>query len=256
MRSSIGIKLALVGLGLATLLAGCGGNNPAAKSTDDGRALQLGNGATSQNGQQDQNLVPQILSEVAAARPRVNTISTSLVGYFVDEKTGKSGSNKVKYCWQRPNKTSVSILESSTPETVGTKLVWTGGSKMAVHTKFIGFWLDTDVEIHDSRATDQRGFFIDETSVDRMMDTFLEPTNQTRILGIGPWQSYQVVAQMEIRSSKSLRNISREVFYIDGQRKLPVAREMYDRSDKLVFRLQFNDLQINQTLPANTFTLK
>lgn len=239
----------------ASVIAGCG-EAPgtvvdSGKKVKDLRISQSNQGMTQQN---QQAFLQQLFSEVAAVRAQTNNIRCDLTGYFVNEKDGKQGSNLAKFAWEKPNKTSIQMIQSSDPKTVGTKIVWTGGKQMAVHTKFIGFWVNASIDVRDPRAVDQRGFFLDETGITPLMDTLLDPRNQTQVMGTGNLNGVPV-AQLGIVSPRSLRGISREIYVIDGQRKVPIIREMYDRSNKLVVRLRMDNMVLNSSMPSNTFKL-
>lgn len=203
----------------------------------------------------DAHLVSQLVSDVNTVRANTRTLKFDLTGYYLEEKTGRPASNLVQFSYERPNKTAVKILQSSDGKTVGTKLVWTGGKQMAVKTKFLGFWLKTSVDIHDPRAKDQRGFFIDETGIAQTLDTLTDPRNQTKLLGTGNLGGIPV-AQLEVVSPRSLRGIRREVFVVDGQRKIPIIREMYDQQNRMVFRIRMDNLVMNPILPPAAFQLE
>lgn len=240
----------------ASVMAGCG--EAPGTVVDDGKNMkdlrlnQNNQGVPQQN---QQALIQQIMQGVTATRAQVNSIRCDLTGYFVNEKDGKSGSNLAKFAFEKPNKTSVQMIQSSDPKTVGTKIVWTGGKQMAVKTKFIGFWVKASIDVRDPRAVDQRGFFLDETGINPLMDTLLDPRNQTQVVGTGNLNGVPV-AQLSVVSPRSLRGISREVFVIDGQRMVPIVREMYDKSNKLVFRIRMDNMVLNSSLPSSTFQLE
>ncbi len=240
----------------ASLIAGCG--EAPGTVVDDGKNmkdLRLNQNNQQVSQQNQQALIQQIMQGVTATRARVNNIRCDLTGYFVNEKTGQQGSNQAKFAFEKPNKTSIYMVQSSDPKTVGTKLVWTGGKDLAVKTKFIGFWVKTNIDVHDPRATDQRGFFLDETGINPLMDTLLDPRNQVTVMGTGQLNGVPV-AQLSIVSPRSLRGIAREVYVIDGQKMVPIVREMYDKSDKLVVRLRMDNMVLNSTMPSSTFQLE
>ncbi len=251
-------SIAWQGLLLAVLmLSGCGVEP--GTMVDDGKRpkdLQLSRsplGATP--APNDVQLVNQLLSDVNTVRSTTRSLKFDLTGYFIDEKTAKPGSNFAEFSFERPNKTSISIKQCSDGKMVGTKLVWTGGKQMAVKTKFLGFWVKTSVDVHDDRARDQRGFFIDETGITPTLDTLTDPRNQVKLLGVGNLSDIPV-AQLEVVSPRSLRGIKREVFFVDGQRKIPIIREMYDQQNRLVFRIRMDRVIMNPTLPPTAFQLE
>lgn len=254
-RASKSLLTLLIAALSASVITGCG--EAPGTIVDDGKNMkdlrlnQNNQGMTQQN---QQAMLQQLLQEVTMVRAQTNNIRCDLTGYFVNEKTGQQGSNLAKFAYEKPNKTSIQMVQSSDPKTVGTKIVWTGGKQMAVHTKFIGFWVNATIDVHDSRATDQRGFFLDETGINPLMDTLLDPRNQTQVLGTGNLNGVPVI-QLGIVSPRSLRGIGREVFVIDGQRRVPIVREMYDKSNKLVVRLRMDNMVMNSTMPSDTFKL-
>ncbi|HEY9854394.1 MAG TPA: hypothetical protein V6D05_01565 [Stenomitos sp.] len=243
---------------LATLLlSGCGVEP--GTTVDDGKRpkdLQLSRaplGATPDPG--DTVLVQRLLSDVDTVRAVTHAMTFTVTGYFLDEKTGQAGSSLADFCYERPEKTSIKIQQSSDGKTVGTKLVWMGGKQLAVKTKFLGFWVKTSIDVHDPRAKDGRGFFIDETGITQTLDTLTDPRNQVKLLGTG-YLGGVPVAQLEVVSPRSLRGIRREVFYVDGQRKIPLIREMYDQQNRMVFRVRMDHVVLNPALPPTTFQLE
>ena len=238
-----------------SLLAGCGA--PPTMVGTPPTNLQLDNrnaaGSSGQNFNQ-QAFLRQLLNEINATWISNQTISCTLTGNYVSLQDGTAGSNKINYDFEKPNKTSMTILQSSEGGMAGTKIVWTGGQQLAVHTQLMGFWLNTTLGIHDSRCTDQRGYYVDQTSISAMMDTLLDPQNQIRGLRLGTLNGVPV-AQLDIVSPKSLQGISHEVFTIDGDKKVPIAREMYDQSNRLVDSIQMDNVVLNSTLPSNTFSV-
>ena len=194
----------------------------------------------------------QLLANVSQGYAGLRTMAFTIKGFGIDEQTGKSGQNEVQYAFERPNKASCTILNSSDPKTVGTKCVWMGGKQMTVHTKFIGFWVTLPIDVQDSRAKDLRGFFMDETSIPRTMQALLDPRNQTQFLGTQMLDGAEC-AMLGIVSPSSLRGIKREVFAVDTRRFVPVQREMYDASNRVVFRILMTNIRVNPSLPPDTF---
>lgn len=257
------LRLAAVTLTVLGVLTGCGttptGTLKAPKSVKNLQLDQAQNGTngTSTDGQpaDQQAFLKKLMADITLAHTRTDNISFDLKGQFVNLKTGKVGSNRAKLVFQKPTKTAVTILESTESGMAGTKLVWTGGSKLAVHTQLLGFWLNTDVDIHDSRCTDQRGYYIDQTSIAVTMETLLDPRNQVKGVKLGSLNGTPV-AQLDIVSPRSLEGVAREVFTIDGYKKLPIGREMYDQNNRLVYGLTMDNVIVNGKLAANAFTLK
>lgn len=200
-----------------------------------------------------QTFVPKLLNDVRNSYQAANTMKFDLKGDFISVENGQPASNFVRYAFQKPGKIAIHVVESSDSRTVGTKLLWEGGSKMKVHTNFMGgFWVNVDVDIHDPRTTDQRGYFIDENGVPALMAMLADPSNSTEFLGFATLDGV-AVARLGVKSPRSLKGIAREIITIDSVHKLPVMREMYDAKDKMVFRIQLTNIAINTPLPASTF---
>lgn len=237
------------------LLAGCG--EAPGTVVDDGKHikdLQISSPNRGAGVPNQQAFIQQLMQDVQAVRANTRNLKFDLSGYFVSEQSGAPGSSLVHYSFEKPNKTAVTIAESSDPRTVGTKIVWTGGQQMAVKTKFIGFWIKTSIDERDPRAADQRGYFLDQTCVSATLDTLLDPGNQVTFMGFGNLGGTPI-AQLDVVSPRRLKGISHDVFTIDGYRKAPIVREMYDQHNKLVFRIRMDNIQLNTTLPADTFNL-
>lgn len=240
----------------ATLLAGCGADPGV--MVDNGKAqkdLKLNKGlpGNQQGVNNDQAILQSLFSDMRQMRTTLRNVQCDLTGYFVSDK-GSVGSIQTRFCYELPNKTSLHIKQSSEGSTVGTKMVWSGGKQIAVKTKLLGFWLKTSVDVHDSRTADHRGYFIDETGITPMMDTFFDPRNQVTLVGQGNLGAMPII-QVGIVSPRSLRGVAREVFTIDAQRKMPVVREMYDRNNRLVHRIRMDNIIMNASMPSNAFTL-
>lgn|GEM_PF-1227874 len=241
------------------LVAGCGAKPStvvdASKQIKDLKINQPSQGGAGvPTGLNQQAFLQQLMQDITQVRNTTNSLQFDLTGYFIAIDTGQPASNKVHYCFEKPNKTSINILQSTDDRTVGTKLVWLGGSDVQVHTKFIGFWINTSVSERDSRMTDQRGYYLDQTGITPTMDLLLNPQNQVTLGGFGNMNGIPV-CQLDIASPKQLQGISHEVFTIDGNRKVPIMREMYDQNNKLVFRIRMDNVILNGTLPSDTFKL-
>lgn len=234
------------------LLSGCG--EPPGAAVDDGKTLRVVSDPTRSQQPDPQAIIRQALMGVQASYASLRNVTFDLAGYYVNEDSGQPGSNACHYVFEKPTKTAITVTQSTDARTVGTKLVWTGGKQMAAKTKFIGFWVKMSVDVHDPRAKDLRGYFIDDTCVPNIFGTLTDSRNQVKLLGTGNLDGVPV-AQLEVVSPRSLRGIAREVFTIDGQRMLPVMREMYDRNNKLVFRIRLSNISANTSLPSTTFQL-
>lgn len=242
-------RLAVVGVLLA--LAGCGGP----QTTVDKKILQKTAAPSQpQPGFDGAAFTRQVVGEVNQAWSDTRTLSFDMSSYTVT-LDGQPGTNRVHFWFEKPNRNALKVLSSSDSRTVGTKLVWLGGPTLSVRTQFIGFWITADVDLHDSRATDNRGYFVDQTCINNTLATFLEPRNQIAFQGFATLDGGQV-AQFGVVSPRSLKGVSREVFAIEARRKLPIMREMYDVRDRLVYRIHLENAVVNGTLDKDAFKAK
>lgn len=261
MSRNVKAKAFLVTLLLGTtLVAGCGADPGV--MVDNGKSLKdlnVNKGLPGQqqgvNNNNNQATLQALMGDMQRMRSTLRNVQCDLTGYFVSEKDNSVGSMQTRFCYELPNKTSLTIKQASKGDTVGTKLVWSGGQQIAVKTKLLGFWLKTSVDVHDGRTADHRGYFIDETGINPMMDTFFDTRNQVTLIGQGNLGGMPVI-QVGVVSPRSLRGIAREVFTIDAQRKMPVVREMYDRNNRLVHRIRMDNIIMNTTMPSNAFNLE
>lgn len=241
-------------LGIATLVAtGCGA--PPGTVVDDGKRLgnlKLVESPVTKQPVDPQVQIQQIMADIDTLRRTTVNLKCQLTGFFLSIKDNKPGSTLSDFAFEKPNKTSIYITKSSDAGKIGTKVVWMGGEKMAVKTKLLGFWLKVSVDVHDDRARDPRGYFIDETGIGSLLDTLTDKRNKVTLQGSGTLDGVPIV-KVGVVSPRSLKGIARETFVIDTQKKLPVVREMYDQANKLVFRIQLSKVALNTKLPASTF---
>lgn len=245
-------RLLLAVVAAASMLAGCG--DPPGTVVDNGRQLNGLHVNQTPQAPNQQQILGQVEAGIRATYANTQALSCDITGYFVNKDSGAVSSNAARFAFEKPNKTMITVTQSTDGRQVGTKLVWSGGSQLAVHTKFIGFWINTSVDIHDARTTDGRGYFLDQTSLDKIMQTLLDSKNQVKLLGTGNLNGVPV-AQLDLKSPDSFPGISHEVFVIDGQKMVPLSREMYDASNKLVYRMTMANMQLNPSLSSDTFTL-
>jgi hypothetical protein len=246
--------IALLG---ATLLSGCGvdpGVMVDSGKTQKDLRLNKGLPGTQQGASNDQAIIQALFNDMRQTRSTLRNVQCDLTGFFVSDKDGSVGSMQARFCYELPNKTSLLVKQSSDGSTVGTKMVWSGGKQIAVKTKLLGFWLKTSVDVHDGRTADHRGYFIDETGINPMMDTFFDPRNQVSLIGQGTLGNTPII-QIGIVSPRSLKGVAREVFTIDTQRKMPMVREMYNSGNRLVYRIRMDNIIMNATMPSTTFSL-
>ncbi|MNK72847.1 hypothetical protein D3C87_923330 [compost metagenome] len=255
MKKGIGFKSILSLALVASVLAGCGGN-PAGKVVDRGGKLKDLNLNQPQPGantpQQDPNRVIQLMQLVGQAHTRNNSVACDLVAFFRKDN-GSTTSMKTKYRFQKPKQTSMEILEATDGGTVGTKLVWNGGSDVAVKTKLLGFWLKTSLSVTDDRIKDSRGYRINETSLDQLYATLLHPQAKHELLSEGVLKG-RPVAIVRLDSPMKLRGVTHEVFGIFVDTFTPAFRELYG-GETLLMRLQIENARLNPQMEANAFNL-
>ncbi len=254
----------LIVLAIAATTA-CGGPSPTAPDTGkqlknihlvQGTGVQTpGVPAQAANPQQQQQTWAKMVQDITTVRQTTVNLKCELVGYFVSIKDGKTGSTLSDFAWQKPSTTALVVNKSSDGATQGTKIVWAGGAQMKVKTKFLGWWMKTSLDIHNEYAKDQRGYFIDQTGIGPVMDTLLDPRNQVTIQGTGQMDGLPIM-KVALKSPRSLKGVASEVYVLDTNRKIPLVREMYDATNKLVFRIQMNKVVLNAQLPSNTFAIE
>jgi len=253
MKKGIGFKSILSLALVASVLAGCGGN-PAGKVVDRGGKLKdltlTQPGANTP--QQDPNRVIQLMQLVGQAHTRNNSVACDLVAFFRKDN-GSTTSMKTKYRFQKPKQTSMEILEATDGGTVGTKLVWNGGSDVAVKTKLLGFWLKTSLSVTDDRIKDSRGYRINETSLDQLYATLLHPQAKHELLSEGVLKG-RPVAIVRLDSPMKLRGVTHEVFGIFVDTFTPAFRELYG-GETLLMRLQIENARLNPQMESNAFNL-
>lgn len=251
MRKSINF---LSGLALAAVfLTGCGADAPSTLVDRGGRLKDLNlNQPPVTVPQQNAQKVQQLMQLVAQAHSRNSAVSCDLVAFFRTD-AGVTSSMKSRYRFRKPYQTSLEILEASDGGTVGTKLVWNGGSTVSVKTKLLGFWLKTSLGITDSRIADARGYRINETSLDQLFATLLHPQAKHELLSEGMLKGRQV-AILRLDSPMKLRGVTHEVFGIYTDNFVPAFRELYG-GNTLLMRLQIENARLNPTMESNAFTL-
>lgn len=196
--------------------------------------------------------VMQLLSEVARVRDGAsNSLMRTTLSCFKDD--GQVSRAKTIYKFQKPNRVLLNILESTNEKVTGTRLLWTGGSQVQVKTKFVGFWVTVSLDVNDERIRDDRGYSIAQTSIPKTYETLLHPAAQVVFKGEGQVAG-RPVDMLDVVSPASLKPTTREVFGIDRVSRTPVLREMY-RGDKLIYRLQVEQITLNARLTAQDFKL-
>jgi hypothetical protein len=156
------------------------------------------------------------------------------------------------YKYQKPQHNALELLSSSESKVEGTQLVWTGGGKVQVHTKFIGFWLNISLDLQDDRLKDAVGYRIDQTAINKVFDTLLCPQNKVTYLADGNLKGRPMWV-LNVVSPLSLAPATREVFGIEKSSGTPIVREMY-KGDKAYFRMELESNKLNPHFTSADFT--
>lgn len=160
---------------------------------------------------------------------------------------------KSHYKYEKPRHNAVEIVDASEDKAKGTQLIWTGGSDVQVHTKFIGFWLNVTLPLSDDRLKDPVGYRIDQTAIDKVFDTLLCPANRITYKGDG-MMSGRAMTVIDVVSPLSLKPATHEIFGIEKATGVPLMREMY-QGDKLYLHMELVSEVLNPHLTSKDFQL-
>ena len=130
--------------------------------------------------------------------------------YYLDNGSVKHVRSRYKF-QRSPHRNHLEVKASSEDKVVGTKVSWGTSGKAAVRTKFIGFWVTVSLDLHDERLKDQRGNFLDETSIERSLATLLDPGARVTFKAEGNLNGRPMVV-LDVVSPLSLKNVTREVY--------------------------------------------
>ena len=257
MRQPIALMLAVVAL---AGLTACGKANPArpAKVPSSRAPLQgaapLGQvPGAAQPGQADPKLA-QLLAAVDQVRQTsAGADITVKMTYNKDDGSTKHVRSRYKY-QKSPQRNFLEVLASNEEKVVGTKVSWGTNGKADVRTKFIGFWVTVNLDLHDERLKDQRGNFLDETSIDRSFATLLDPRSRVTFKAEGNLNGKPMVV-VDLVSPLSLKNVTREVYGIDLTTNTPIMREMY-KGDKLIWKMVVESAKTNPQLSSKDFVVE
>jgi hypothetical protein len=261
-------RLALLALA-SSVLVGCGQANPArpARALAGGAPVggarpapampvpvgsQMDGMAPAQAGASDPRAAA-VLAGVSQMRQAARGTELRITLTCVQD-SGKSSRARTHYKFRAPNHVMLEVLESSTPKVAGTRVLWKGGSQVTVKTQFVGFWVTVPLSVTDERIRDDRGFSLDQTSIPRTLDTLLHP--QATVVWRGEaQQGGRVMDVLDVVSPLRLAPTTREVFGIDRATRTPILREMY-RGDKVIHRMQVDQVNVNPGFTASDFTLE
>ncbi len=253
------IALLLVAAALAGL-TGCGKDSPTRparkvngqalnraplQGMQPGGAMQPGMG-----GQADPRIAPILAGLQQMRQTGTGADITVKITYNKDDGTTKHVRSRYKY-QKSTSRNFIEVLASNEEKVVGTKVSWKNDGKANVRTKFIGFWVTVTLDLHDDRLRDQRGNFLDETSIDRSLATLLDPGARLTFKGEGNLNGRPMVV-LDVVSPLSLKNVTREIYGIDPTTSQPIMREMY-KGDKLIYKMQLESAKLNPTFKSADF---
>ncbi|HBN08620.1 MAG TPA: hypothetical protein DD435_08220 [Cyanobacteria bacterium UBA8530] len=248
------LKAIAVGIAVA-LLVGCGADAPSMApdaARNSGNLVMIPNNQNAQNPAQASAQDPrQILSGISTQYQRIQSLSSNMTTFCT--ANGKSSSCAVNAYFRKPGSLSVVITSNTDAKAVGTKVVYQGGTQCNVKTKFFGFAVKLNLAVTDSRLGSLRGDTLLDTGIVRMMEILLDPNAKHRILGNALLDGKPVTI-LEVISSRALKGITREIYYIDNQSKIPCVREMYE-GNRMVFKCQFKNVVLNPQVPSSAFIL-
>lgn len=241
----VGLVVALLGTVSLLLATGCGGNAPTIDAGGKLKDLKItpttpASGSVTADPARE---VARLRDQVAQNYARNHSLRANVTVYVKDVRNGSIESAKLDYWFQKPNSVAMLIREHTKSAANGTKMVWMGGSKIAIKTKFIGFWVKTSLDESDDRLKDARGDRISETTVQRMMQALLDPAAQVALLGTGQYKGHPIT-QISLKSKYMLPRVESERIAIDTTNYLPVVREMYEKG-QLTYRMQLEDIKLN-----------
>ncbi|MBM3266166.1 MAG: hypothetical protein FJZ01_00835 [Candidatus Sericytochromatia bacterium] len=230
------------------LATACGSNAPTIDPGGKLKDLKIVAPTTPATGSAQPGADPA--KEVATLRQKMGEVwarNTNLRAdvtlYVKDVNKGAVESAKLDYWFQKPSSTALLIKEHTKTAAAGTKMVWMGGSKVGIKTKFIGFWVKTNLDEQDDRLRDARGDSLSDTAVPKMMQALLDPQAQVALVGRGEYKG-RPIAQISLKSKFMVKGVESERIAIDTGNYLPVVREMYQKG-QLTYRLQLESIKIN-----------
>lgn len=237
--------VALLGAVSLYVAAGCGTNGPTIDGGGKLKDLKIvpTTPATGSVAADPVKEIAKLRDQVSQNYARNNNLRADVTVYIKDVRNGAIESAKLDYWFQKPNSVAMLIKEHTKSAAAGTKMVWMGGAKIAIKTKFIGFWVKTSIDESDDRLKDGRGDRISETTVQRMMQALLDPAAQVGLLGTGQYKG-KPITQLSLKSKFMLPRVESERIAIDTTTYLPVVREMYEKG-QLTYRMQLEDIKLN-----------
>lgn len=232
------------------MLAGCGAEAPTMNANAGKKSRDLIVTPQQPTQQQPTFNTQALLADISQRYQNMQSLQSQVIVY--DAYNGKNTSSKSLSYFQKPNRFSVQVTEHTDSKAVGTKIAYTGGTEAKIKTKFFGFQVKLNLGLSDSRICNLRGDTLNDTGIVRMMSILLDPQAQVKFMSQGTLAGAPI-AILEVVSQRSLRGITREVYCVNLQTRLPVIREMYEGT-RLTYRMQFTNTLLDPQLPANAFT--
>jgi hypothetical protein len=168
---------------------------------------------------------------------------------------GTSGFNTARVFWRRQGTMACTVIAAESERKVGTKLIFDGQRSVTVRTYFFGFIpLTLTLDVDDSRLVDSSKRSLKDTSTERMLETLLHP--RAAIVPLGDGEAVgEAIELYEVRSPLKWKGMDKDVFGVSKRLALPIVRDAYDASGKLMFHMEMRQMKTNVSVPAAEWTL-
>jgi outer membrane lipoprotein-sorting protein len=182
-------------------------------------------------------------ADVSDFQERILTHETSDDGKDVQDRT-------YDYRWKRPNFARITIIDGPGKGGVAS---WQGGDKVSGHQGGILAMIHLTLDIHDKRATSQRGDTLDTASFAWQVAHF-QNTPGTLSEAAGPTLDghASTAVTLAVSDPKSNGNVSRDVLDISNATHLPLRRQQFVGA-QLVKSETFMDVKLNNGFTAGDF---
>ena len=168
---------------------------------------------------------------------------------------GKATETTYQIYLAKPNKSGFRVLKAPHQRsTEGTKLVWLGGPKVDVRTRFFGLPISLKADVTDKRLGDLRGDTMDDLSVVTAVSVLRRPDVRVTYLGRQVLDG-RALERVEVKSPALLKGIRREVLSLDVETGIPIVREMHDEAG-VAYKLTVERFKLDNGLPSTAFTLE
>lgn len=155
----------------------------------------------------------------------------------------------------KPNKSGFRVLKAPHMRaSEGTKLLWFGGPKAEVRTRFFGVPITLSAAITDRRLCDLRGDTMADLNVVAAVAVLKDPATRLTYMGRQTLDG-RTLERVEVRSPHLLKGIRHEVLGLDTATWLPITREMHDARG-VAYKLTLTRFNLDNDLPATAFTLE